>query len=79
MEKIFSAIALTAVMTAVMAAPAFAQASSMAYYTTVPSSRSPAVTSDPSPRGLVDGDYLARDRDPEIQSELRCDPPPDDR
>jgi len=72
MKTIFSAIALMAV----MASPAFAQLS-VSYYNVIPSSRSPAITSDPSPRGLVDGDYVARDPDPAIQWELTSEPSDD--
>jgi hypothetical protein len=72
MKKRLAAIALAAA----MASPAFAQPA-VRYYNAVPSSRAPAIISDPSPRGLADGDYVARDPDPAIRSELLRGPPND--
>lgn len=72
MNKVLAAIALTAM----MASSAFAQPS-VRYYNTIPSSRSPAITNDPSPHGFLSGDYLGGDPDPRINSELRRDPPDD--
>ncbi len=72
MSKFVAAITLTAV----IAAPAFAQPV-VRYYNTIPSSRSPAIVSNPSPRGFWAGDYVGGDPDPRIDSELLRDPPDD--
>lgn len=72
MNKLLTAIALTAA----TASTAFAQPR-LKYYNMVPSTRSPAIASDPSPRGFSGGDYVGRDPDPGIQSELLRDPPAD--
>jgi hypothetical protein len=58
------------------ASPASAQPA-VKYYNAIPSSWAPAITTDPLPRGFADGDYVARDPDPAIRSELLRDPPND--
>jgi hypothetical protein len=65
MKTFFPAIALAAAtISSVFAQPA------VHYYNSVPSSLSPAIVSDPSPRRVMDGDYVTRDPDPMVLSEL---------
>ena len=72
MNQVLAAIALTTMMTS----SGFAQPA-IRYYNTIPSSRSPAITNDPSPHGYWSGDFLGGDPDVRINSELRRDPPDD--
>jgi len=72
MNKILAAIALTALMTS----SAFAEPR-VRDHNTIPPSRAPAVTNDPSPQSFWSGDFLGGDPDPRINSELRRDPPDD--
>ena len=76
MKTFLPAIALAAAtLSSVFAQPA------VKYYNTVPSSLTPAIVTDPSPRRSTDGDYVTREPDPMVLTELSKlrSNPPDDR
>ena len=63
MSKVVAAIALAGM----LASPAFAQPD-VRYYNTIPSSRAPSLTSNPSPRDPWAGDFIPGDPDPRMNS-----------
>lgn len=70
MKTFLLAIALTAV----TGSAALAR-SAVQYYNTLPSSRSPAIVSDPSPHGFSAGDYVWDEPDQRVPSQLLSAPP----
>jgi len=65
MKTFLPAIALAATtLSSVFAQP------TVTYYNSVPSSLQPAIISDPSPRPVMDGDYVTHDPDLMVLSEL---------